>query len=38
MKDFKNAIRSYDKAIEINPNNATAYSNRGIAYKNLKDY
>jgi tetratricopeptide (TPR) repeat protein len=38
MKDYQNAIRSYDRAIEINPNYADAYYNRGLAYKNLKDY
>jgi tetratricopeptide (TPR) repeat protein len=38
MKDYENAIRSYDRAIEINPNYAEAYLNRGIAYRNLKDY
>jgi tetratricopeptide (TPR) repeat protein len=38
MKDFKNAIRSFDRAIEINPNNAKAYFSRGNAYYNLKDH
>ena len=35
MKDYENAIRSYDRAIEINPNLAEAYNNRGIAYYDL---
>jgi tetratricopeptide (TPR) repeat protein len=35
MKDYENAIRSYDRAIEINPNLAETYNNRGIAYQNL---
>jgi tetratricopeptide (TPR) repeat protein len=38
MKDYQNAIRSYDRAIEINPNLAVAYYNRGNAYSDLKDY
>ncbi len=38
MKDYQNAICSYDRAIEINPNLAKAYCKRGNAYGNLKDY
>jgi tetratricopeptide (TPR) repeat protein len=38
MKDYENAIRSYDRAIEINPNLAEAYFHRGNAYDDLKDY
>ncbi len=30
-ENYENAIKSYDKAIEINPQYAKAYSNRGVA-------
>jgi tetratricopeptide (TPR) repeat protein len=36
--DFQGAINNYDRVITINPNYAVAYSNRGIAYYQLKDY
>ena len=29
------ALNAYDKAIELNPNDAPAYNNRGLAYDNL---
>jgi len=32
------AIKIYDKAIELNPNFAEAYYNRGNAYSDLKQY
>ena len=32
------AIADYTKAIEINPNYASTYYNRGILKKDLKDY
>ena len=32
--DFERAIADYDKAIDLNPNFAKAYNNRGIAYYN----
>ena len=32
------AIQDYGKAIELSPNYATAYINRGNAYENLKQY
>ena len=31
------AIADYDKAIELNPDDADTYINRGISYKNLKE-
>ena len=38
LKDNYGAIADYTKAIEINPNYAIAYSNRGNSKYNLKDY
>ena len=32
---WNEALNAYDKAIEINPNDATAYNNRGLVYDNL---
>ncbi|MBE9592403.1 MAG: tetratricopeptide repeat protein, partial [Proteobacteria bacterium] len=32
------AIEDYNKSIELDPNYADAYNNRGIAYRNLKEY
>ncbi len=37
-QDFKQAINHYDKAIEINPQLAAAYSNRGAAKYALRKY
>jgi tetratricopeptide (TPR) repeat protein len=34
-KDYQAAIRDYDQAIRLDPNNARAFSNRGAAYKKL---
>ena len=31
-------IQDFNKAIKINPDNEVAYYNRGIAYKNMKQY
>jgi len=31
LKDYKGAIQDYTKAIELNPNHANAYYNRGVA-------
>lgn len=36
--DYDKAKEYYDKAIELNPEFAKAYYNRGIAYGELKDY
>lgn len=36
-KDYKGAIEMFNKAIELNPNFAYAYSNRGFAKMNLGD-
>ena len=35
LKDYTGAILDYTKAIELNPKNAVAYYNRGIAKLNL---
>ncbi len=35
---YDKAIAAYTKAIEINPQYAEAYKNRGIVYSDLKDY
>src|SRR3989339_820394 len=37
-KAYKEAIIAYNKAVEINPDYAEAYNNRGIAEKNKGDY
>ena len=37
-KQTDKAIEIYSRAIELNPNYAEAYSNRGIAYKEKGDY
>jgi len=36
LKKYDLAIKSYTKAIELNPNYADTYYNRGNSYKNLK--
>jgi tetratricopeptide (TPR) repeat protein len=36
-QDFKGAIQDYDEALKINPENATAYNNRGAAKMMLKE-
>lgn len=36
--DYFSAIMSYDKAVELNPNNFLVYVKRGEAYQNLNDY
>jgi len=35
---FKEAIDSYTEAIKLNPKDAQAYANRGVAYAHLKQY
>ena len=32
---WNEALNAYNKAIELNPNDASAYNNRGLAYDNL---
>ena len=36
--NYQVAISNWSKAIEINPQYAAAYSNRGVAKDDLKDY
>jgi Flp pilus assembly protein TadD len=36
LEKFDEAILSYKKAIEIDPNEREAYNNLGITYKELK--
>ena len=36
--NYNAAISDYSQAIELNPQNAIAYRNRGTAYANLKEY
>ena len=38
LEDYNGAISDYTKAIEINPNYAKAYYNRGLTKRNLKDF
>lgn len=38
FKDFLGAISDFNKAIEINPNDAELYFNKAISYESLKDY
>lgn len=36
--DYKSAIKYFSKAIELEPNNAVSYHQRGIAYYNIGNY
>ena len=35
---YEEAIKDYDKAIELNPNNGAFYNNRGVSKENLGEY
>ena len=37
-KDFQEAVDSYSKSIELNPQEAATYSNRALAYIRLKEF
>lgn len=37
-EDFNNAIASYDKAIELDPQDVYSYNNRGLSYLNLGNF
>ena len=38
LKQFEEAIKGYQKAVEIKPDDDSAYNNMGIAYDNLKQF
>jgi tetratricopeptide (TPR) repeat protein len=38
LGEYKRAIENYDKVIEINQRDVSAYNNRGIVYKHIGDY
>jgi Flp pilus assembly protein TadD len=38
LADHYMAVEDYNKAIQLNPNNASAYNNRGVSKDNLEDY
>ena len=38
LKQYNEAIKDYNQAIELNPQNAEAYSNRGNVKARLKQY
>ena len=38
MQDYEHAIVDYGQAIDLNPQNASTYGNRGNAYYALQDY
>ena len=37
LQNFEDAIKDYDKAIEIDPENASAYYNRGVTRQGIDD-
>ena len=37
-QDYQRAVSDYDQALELNPQYASAYNNRGIVYDDLRDY
>ncbi|MEI0608286.1 tetratricopeptide repeat protein, partial [Brachyspira pulli] len=38
LDQYEEAIKDYDKAIELNPNNRAFYNNRGVSKENLEEY
>lgn len=38
LKDYQSAIANYNKALEIDPNYAKAYNNRGLTRIEQQDY
>ncbi|TVQ44865.1 MAG: tetratricopeptide repeat protein, partial [Gloeocapsa sp. DLM2.Bin57] len=38
LQMFYDAVVDYSKGIQLNPNYADTYNNRGVAYYNLRDY
>jgi tetratricopeptide (TPR) repeat protein len=38
LKEYEKAIEDYNKAIELDPKFAIAYTNRGVAYDKLKEH
>lgn len=37
-KNYKSAVARYNEALKLNPNNVSAYNNRGVCYRQLNDY
>jgi tetratricopeptide (TPR) repeat protein len=38
MNKYNEAIQCYDKALEINPRDAKAWNNKGLAYADMNKY
>ena len=38
QKSYEEAVNHYTQSIELDPNQITAYNNRGLAYTNLRNY
>jgi Flp pilus assembly protein TadD len=38
LKQFEKAIQNYNQAIELNPKDADAFIDRGVAYADLKQF
>ena len=38
QKSYEEAVNHYTQSIELDPNQITAYNNRGLAYTELRDY
>ena len=38
QKWYEAAVKHYTRSIQLDPNQITAYNNRGLAYSNLRDY
>jgi Tfp pilus assembly protein PilF len=38
LEEYEEAIKNYDRALELNPDNANIYSNKSIVYRSMKRY
>ena len=38
QKWYKEAVKHYTRAIQLDPNQVSAYNNRGVTHRNLGDY